>query len=69
VQDEIDHLAAVSSVSSGLDRLKQQQEAAGYGLRGDMAEHEERRRSISPAHRMPANTRHPKAVIRGPHHR
>jgi hypothetical protein len=42
VQDEIDHLAArVSSVSSGLDRLKQQQEAAGYGLRGDMAEHEE----------------------------
>ena len=42
VQDEIDHLAArVSSVSSGLDRLKQQQDAAGYGLRGDMAEHEE----------------------------
>jgi eukaryotic-like serine/threonine-protein kinase len=42
VQDEIDHLAArVGSVSTGLDRLKQQQADAGYGLRGDMAEHEE----------------------------
>jgi len=42
VQDEIDQLAArVSSVSGGLDRLKQQQADAGYGLRGDMVEHEE----------------------------
>lgn len=42
LQDEIDHLAArVASVNSGLDRLKQQQAAAGYGLRGDMAEHQE----------------------------
>jgi eukaryotic-like serine/threonine-protein kinase len=42
LQDEIDHLAArVGSVNTGLDRLKQQQETAGYGLRGDMAEHQE----------------------------
>jgi serine/threonine-protein kinase len=42
IQDEIDHLAArVASVNASLDRLKQQQASAGYGLRGDMAEHEE----------------------------
>jgi len=42
IQDEIDHLAArVSSVNSSVDRLKQQQEAAGYGLRGDMAGRQE----------------------------
>lgn len=42
LQDEIDQLAArVGSVSTGLDHLKQQQASAGYGLRGDMAEHEE----------------------------
>jgi serine/threonine-protein kinase len=42
LQDEIDHLAArVASVNGGLDHLKQQQAAAGYGLRGDMAEHQE----------------------------
>jgi len=42
LQDEIDHLAArVASVNSSVDRLKQQQEASGFGLRGDMAEHQE----------------------------
>jgi hypothetical protein len=42
LQDDIDHLAArVASVNSGLDRLKQQQASAGYGLRGDMAERQE----------------------------
>ncbi len=42
LQDEIDHLSArVASVNSGLDRLKQQQASAGYGLRGDMAERQE----------------------------
>jgi serine/threonine-protein kinase len=42
LQDEIDHLAArVASVNSSVDRLRQQQEASGFGLRGDMAEHQE----------------------------
>ena len=42
LQDEIDHLAArAASVNNGLDHLKQQQAAAGYGLRGDMAERQE----------------------------
>jgi hypothetical protein len=42
IRDEIDHLAArAASINSSLDRLKQQQASAGYGLRGDMAEHEE----------------------------
>jgi eukaryotic-like serine/threonine-protein kinase len=42
IRDEIDHLAARgASVSGSLDRLKQQQASAGYGLRGDMAEREE----------------------------
>jgi serine/threonine protein kinase len=42
LRDEIDHLAArAASVNSSLDRLQQQQASAGYGLRGDMAEHEE----------------------------
>jgi serine/threonine-protein kinase len=42
LQDEIDHLAArVTSVNSSVDRLRQQQEAAGYGLRGDMAGRQE----------------------------
>ncbi len=42
LEDEIDHLAArAGSVNSSLDRLKQQQASAGYGLRGDMVEHQE----------------------------
>jgi len=42
LQDDIDHLAArAASVNASLDRLKQQQASAGYGLRGDMAEREE----------------------------
>jgi hypothetical protein len=42
IRDEIDHLAArAASINGSLDRLKQQQASAGYGLRGDMAEHEE----------------------------
>ncbi|MFY9562208.1 MAG: serine/threonine-protein kinase [Terriglobales bacterium] len=42
LRDEIDHLSArVASVNNGLDGLKQQQASAGYGLRGDMAEHQE----------------------------
>ncbi|MBI3646133.1 MAG: hypothetical protein HY233_09250, partial [Acidobacteriales bacterium] len=42
LEDEIDHLSArAGAVNSGLDRLKQQQAAAGYGLRGDMAERQE----------------------------
>jgi serine/threonine protein kinase len=42
VQDEIDHLAArAASVNGRLDSLKQQQASVGYGLRGDMAEHQE----------------------------
>ncbi len=42
LQDEIDHLAArAASVNSSVDRLKQQQEAAGFGLRGDVAERQE----------------------------
>jgi eukaryotic-like serine/threonine-protein kinase len=42
LQDEIDHLAArVASVNTSVDRLKQEQAASGFGLRGDMAEHQE----------------------------
>lgn len=42
LEDEIDHLSArVGAVNSGLDRLRQQQASAGYGLRGDMAERQE----------------------------
>jgi eukaryotic-like serine/threonine-protein kinase len=42
VQDEIDHLAArAASVNASVDRLKQQQAASGFGMRGDMAEHQE----------------------------
>jgi hypothetical protein len=42
LQDEIDHLAArVASVNSSVDRLKEQQAASGFGLRGDMAERQE----------------------------
>ena len=42
IRDEVDHLSArVASVNSSVDRLRQQQETAGYGLRGDMAEHQE----------------------------
>jgi eukaryotic-like serine/threonine-protein kinase len=42
LQDEIDHLAArAASVNASVDRLKQQQAASGFGLRGDMVEHQE----------------------------
>ena len=42
LQDEIDHLAArAASVNSSVDRLKQQQAASGFGLRGDIAERQE----------------------------
>jgi serine/threonine-protein kinase len=42
LQDEIDHLAArVASVNGSVDRLKQEQAASGFGLRGDMAERQE----------------------------
>ena len=42
IRDEIDHLAArAASVNGSLDRLKQQQASAGFGLRGDMAERQE----------------------------
>ena len=42
LQDEIDHLAArVASVNASVDRLKQEQAASGFGLRGDMAERQE----------------------------
>jgi serine/threonine-protein kinase len=52
LQDEIDHLAArVASVNTSVDRLKQQQEASGFGLRGDMAEHQESMKiNLSRAH-------------------
>jgi hypothetical protein len=40
-EHEIDQLTGrAGSISSSLDNLKRQQAAAGYGLRGDMAEHE-----------------------------
>jgi serine/threonine protein kinase len=42
LQDEIDHLAArVASANASVDRLKQEQAASGFGLRGDMAERQE----------------------------
>jgi serine/threonine protein kinase len=42
LQDEIDHLAArVASVNASVDRLKQEQAASGFGMRGDMAERQE----------------------------
>ena len=42
IRDDIDQLAArAGAVNGSLDRLKQQQAAAGYGLRGDMAERQE----------------------------
>jgi serine/threonine-protein kinase len=42
LQDEIDHLAArAASVNASVDRLKQQQAASGFGLRGDIAESQE----------------------------
>ena len=42
IRDDIDQLAArAGSVNESLDRLKQQQAAAGYGLRGDMAGRQE----------------------------
>jgi chromosome segregation ATPase len=42
LQDEIDHLASrVASVNTSVDRLKQEQAASGFGLRGDMAERQE----------------------------
>jgi eukaryotic-like serine/threonine-protein kinase len=41
VEHQIDQLTGrAGSVEGGLDNLKRQQAAAGYGLRGDMAEHE-----------------------------
>lgn len=41
VEHQIDQLTArAGGVSSSLDNLKRQQAASGYGLRGDMAEHE-----------------------------
>jgi hypothetical protein len=41
VEHQIDQLTGrAGSISSSLDNLKRQQAAAGYGLRGDMAEHE-----------------------------
>jgi hypothetical protein len=37
VEHEVDQLSTrAAAVNSGLDRLQQQQSAAGYGLRGDM---------------------------------
>jgi hypothetical protein len=37
MEHEIDQLSnRAAAVNSGLDRLQQQQSAAGYGLRGDM---------------------------------
>jgi chromosome segregation ATPase len=42
VRDEIDQLAArAGSVNESIDRLKQQQATAGYGLRGDIAGQQE----------------------------
>jgi hypothetical protein len=41
VEHQIDQLTGrAGSISSSLDNLKRQQAASGYGLRGDMAEHE-----------------------------
>ena len=41
VEHQIDQLTArAGGVESALENLKRQQAAAGYGLRGDMAEHE-----------------------------
>lgn len=38
IEHDIDQLSArAGSVNSGLDNLQRQQQAAGYGLRGDMA--------------------------------
>ena len=42
LEDEIDQLTArAGAVNSSLDRLRQQQSAAGYGLRGDISERQE----------------------------
>src|SRR5450631_490633 len=42
VEHSVDQLSArAGAVNSSLDRLQQQQAAAGYGLRGDMAAHQE----------------------------
>jgi hypothetical protein len=39
MEHEIDQLSnRAAAVNSGLDRLQQEQSAAGYGLRGDMVE-------------------------------
>jgi hypothetical protein len=39
VEHDVDQLSnRAAAVSSGLNRLQQQQSAAGYGLRGDMVE-------------------------------
>jgi hypothetical protein len=39
VEHDVDQLSnRAAAVSSGLNRLQQQQGAAGYGLRGDMVE-------------------------------
>jgi len=41
IQDDVDQLSTrAAAVNSSLDRLQQQQAAAGYGLRGDMAAHQ-----------------------------
>jgi len=42
LEDEIDQLSArAGAVNSSLDRLRQQQASAGYGLRGDIGERQE----------------------------
>jgi hypothetical protein len=42
LEDEIDQLTArAGAVNSSLDRLRQQQASAGYGLRGDISERQE----------------------------
>jgi serine/threonine-protein kinase len=42
VEHEVDMLSSrAAAVNSSLDRMQQQQAAAGYGLRGDMAGHQE----------------------------
>ena len=42
LEDEIDQLSArAGAVNSSLDRLRQQQASAGYGLRGDISERQE----------------------------
>jgi predicted nucleic acid-binding Zn-ribbon protein len=39
LEHEVDQLSnRAAAVNSGLDRLQQEQSAAGYGLRGDMVE-------------------------------